>query len=246
MKYFIVYPHVPRSSLNSQELCRSLKIQDDIVDDPKTGFIMFFDLKSRRDLNMEFGTIVRYLNDGRLAVKVAGSGQIVSVRQQNVTNHHTATLTGISTERYNGVRGNIESVEALQKPLGPEVEGETRVFRTELRYKIRLEFTQAVHYVLRENLNVEHKCFRVMHVHTLQALRKEYVSGDGIVFFETDALVHKRHEEERNGVTRSQHSEQLWPGGPLLVLTQVMAHYGKLSSDGPVDPFRVILQDMCY
>ena len=230
--------------MNSQELVRSLKTQNDIVYDPKTGFIMFFNLKSRIDLNMEFGSVLKYLKNGRVSVKVVGTSEIVSVKGDNITNHHTAKLTGICTERYNGVRASVLSAEWIHKPLGPEIAGETRGFRSELRYKIRLAHTHATHFVLRENLEVEHKFFRVMHVHTLQALRQEYVSGDQIIFFETDALVHKRHEEERNGVTRSQHSEQLWPGGPLLVLTQVMAHYGKLSSDGPVDPFRVMYKGM--
>ena len=230
-----VVPH----EMKSIDLSKWCEIQNNLEADPKEGLVMIHRLDVRTDLNYQFGTVQRYARGNRVVVQVAETGELVKIKEENVTNHHKVTLTGLCTERYNGVQGVALSLKWLQQPVGRAEEGE--IADAELRYEIRLEGTNQIHHVLRHNFVVSYKSVEYALANSLAGLKQYWAPGCDIIFFETQALVRKRRDEELRGVLRATQRSVLWPGGPELVVSQVLAHFGSLHIDNVPVPATVAL-----
>jgi len=202
----------------------------------------------RSDMNMQFGMVLKQLGNGRVSVQLIDTPNVVvSVKTTNVTQHHCVTLRGIVTQRYNGQKATVVSWKISRERVCHVKEGETpdfsrveegepREYEDVVRYVVRLWNSQCEHHVRRENIEPCHseKCMMLMT--SLSGLRQNFCLGDRILFFESDAMMNKRHAEEERGEIRCAQTEVMWPGGPELVIAQVIAYYGSTETDVvPID-----------
>ena len=214
------------------------------AEDMPVGLIMIYNLRHplHKHLNMQFGTVLLALPDGRLSVQVAGTGRVVSIKKQNVTRHHSGTLVGIWNEKYNGKMGSVLSLvksrEVVCRVLPGETpdfsrreEGEPREYEEVARLVFELWETKRVHHVRVDNIVPNHCQMQVMLIPSLSGLKQYYEPGNTIIFFESDAMISKREAEEKCGETRCAKTQVMWPGGPELVISQVIAHYGSTETD---------------
>ena len=215
-----------------------------VVEDIPKGVIMIYNLKnpSHKHLNMQFGTVLKALGDGRMSVRLAGTDRVVSIKKKNLTRHHSGTLVGIWNEKYNGKKGSVLSLVKSREVVCRLVPGETPDFRRreegeprEYEEVERLVFelwdTKRVHHVRVENIVPCHDQKKLMLISNFSGFRQCFEPGDDIVFFESDAMISKREAEEKRGETRCAQTQVMWPGGPELVISQVIAHYGSTETD---------------
>jgi hypothetical protein len=236
----IAFPlNVLPQEMNSVDLSKLCAIRETLEADPKEGLVMIHRLEVRTDLNHQFGTVQRYARGNRVVIRVAETGELVKIKEENVTNHHKVTLTGLCTERYNGCEGVALSLKWQQQRVLREEEGE--ICEAELRYEIRLDGTNSIHHVLRENFVASFKSVEYAFVNSLSALRQYWTPGGDIIFFDTQELLRKRRDEELRGVLRGTDTSVLWPDGPELVVSQVLAHFESLSISGVPRPASVTL-----
>ena len=223
------------------------------AEDRPVGVIMICNLRHplHKHLNMQFGTVLLALPDGRLSVQVAGTGRVVSIKKQNVTRHHSGTLVGIWNEKYNGKMGSVLSLvksrEVVCRVLPGETpdysrreEGEPREYEEVARLVFELWETKRVHHVRVDNIVPNHCQMQVMLIPSLAGLKQYYKPGNTIIFFESDAMMNKRHAEEKRGETRCAKTQVMWPGGPELVISQVIAYFGSTETDAaPIELIQV-------
>jgi len=236
-------------NMNRSEKERWVHILKQTIQDQAKGLVMLQNLK-RSDLNMQFGTVLKPLPDGRLSVELADTRQVVSIKKENVTQHHSVTLDGIWNKKYNGKQASVLSIIHSRQVVSRVVEGETpdfsrreegepREYEHVVLYEVELWETKHVHHVKRHNLVPCHSEKSMMLISCLSGLRQNFCLGDTILFFESDAMMDKRHAEEKRGELRCAKTEVMWPGGPELVIAQVIAHYG--STETTEDPIEVQL-----
>jgi len=228
-------------NMNGSEKKRWFHILKQTIQDRAEGLVMLQNLK-RADLNMQFGIVLKPLPYGRVSVELADTRQVVSIKKENVTQHHSVTLDGIITKRYNGQKGTVLSIMHSREVVSRVVEGETpdlsrreegepREYEDVVRYEVELWDTKHIHHVKRHNLVPCHCEKSMMLMTSLSAFRQNFCLGDNILFFESDAMMDKRHAEEKRGEIRCAKTQVMWPGGPELVIAQVIAHYGSTETD---------------
>jgi|AntRauMFilla1563_2_1112583.scaffolds.fasta_scaffold02804_4 hypothetical protein len=232
---FVCFPPDAFQAMNASENARWLALVHHVADD-KVGLVMIFDLKKRTDLNMQFGIVQKSVTGGRVVVQVCDTGEVVKVKEDNVTQHHKVILKNVLVERFIGQEATALSLLSVTKRLGQWEKGKTRESFQETQYEICLDQTKKIHHVLRDQFDIVHQQRKLYLIPTLAGLRQYYQPGDDVVLFETDKLKLQRQAKEALGNPRSTMVAVLWPGGPELDVAQVLALYGSVDSVAEASP----------
>ena len=235
----VCFPPGAFDAMNDSENTRWLECVYHLAD-KKEGLVLIFDLKNRTDLNMQFGIVQKKIRGGRVVVKVCDTGEVVNVKEDNVTQHHKVILKNVIVEGFDGQEATALSLLSVKKRRGKWEHGKKRESFQETRYEICLDQTKKIHHVLRDQFDIVHQQRQLLLIQTLAGLRQYYKPGDDVVLFETDKLKLQRQAEEALGKPRSTMMAVLWPGGPELDVAQVLALYGSVDSVAEASPLVIM------
>ena len=235
----VCFPPGAFDAMNDSENTRWLECVYNLAD-KKEGLVLIFDLKNRTDLNMQFGIVQEKITGGRVVVKVCDTGEVVNVKEDNVTQHHKVVLKNLLVERFDGQGATALSLLSVKKRLGQWEAGKKREVFRETRYEICLHTTKKIHHVMRDQFDIDHQQRQLLLIQTLAGLRQYHAPGDDVVLFETDKMKLQRQAEEALGNPRSTVKQALWPGGPELDVAHVLALYGSVDSVAAASPLVVM------